>query len=484
MTLYEMAASRSRAPTRAWLSQSNQNGGWQQRWGSNLTPMVLTTAMRNADVGYMAPMADLLDEMRETDPHLHSVLGKREWTVAAADWEVRPASVYDGESEPAKARTIRAFCTNVLLALPNLPDRFADLMGAVYYGRGVLEAVWESSGGYNYPTQLLFVHPRMIQYDQQWRMCLYSPPYIPGQGAPFGAWPGVPISDFPPGKFIVHAPRIRGGYAAKEGLGRPLAWYSMFKRWVVRDAMALAEMAGRLGRIGTFMTGANGGLRASEEDKAILESALQNWTSSGALIHPDTTSVQFQQPQKGNTIHMPLFTMFNAEMSKAVLGATLTTEAGVNGARSLGQVHDQQGRMIAKYDASTLAETIRRYLLAPLVALNFGPDEAVPRFAFEVEPQDSLDTLATRLKNLCDMGVEMSQDWVRDQFGILDPSSDDKLVSRAVPAASIPWPYSAGAIAPMPSLPAPPTAQAGDAVPSAPSAMVEQGDSGDGGGDE
>lgn len=435
-TAYELAVERAAATadTRAWLTPSATNGAYQTRLGSSLTPLVLTSAMREADIGNMIRYADLLDELRETDPHLHAVLAKREWLVAAADWEVRPAAIYDKGNEPPEAREVRDFCTNALRAIPNLPDRLADLLGAVYYGRGVVEVLWDVSSGNSWPIEILAVHPRMIQYSSTWRMCLYSDPQSPGQGMPFGPWPGIPLSSFPRGKFIMHAPRIRGGFAVREGLGRPLAWYSLFKRWVVRDSMALAEMAGRMARIGVYNTGtgAGGSTRASDEDKLVLERALENWTSAGALIHPDTTTVKFEKPVSGDTIHAPLLGYFNSEMSKAVLGETLTTDAGSRGARSLGEVHAQQGRMIARYDASALAETLRRHLLAPLVQFNFGPNVPVPRLVFVTEPQESLNELASRLATLVKVGTKIGQSWVRDQFGIADPTPGEDLLGGPI----------------------------------------------------
>lgn len=408
-------------------------GGWlQQRWGSNLTPSVLTAVQRAADMGVMTQYQDLLDELRATDPHLHAVLGKREWTVAGADWEVRPAAVYEA-AEPDSAKEVRRFCTNVLRAIPNLSDHFAHLMGAVYHGRAAVEVLWESADGYAWPTALLPIHPRMLHYGPDSHLHLYADPNNASPRPAFGVWPGLRVNSAPSGKFIVHAPRIRGGFQVQEGLGRPVSWYCMFKRWVARDAMGLAEMGGRLARIGTFQTGVNGGARASKQDVADLETALQNWTSSTALVHPDTTKVQLVPPTSGDSIHGWLFEAWNGEISKAVLGETLTTDAGSKGARSLGEVHAQQGRMIAKYDANALAETVRRYLLAPLVRFNFGDSEPVPRLAFSVEPQESLDGLAKRLESLVKIGLKVPASWVRDQFGIADPQPGEELLGASVP---------------------------------------------------
>lgn len=431
-----LQAQTARPDTRVYLTDANLTYGYQQRFGSTLTPMVLTAAMRNADQGYMSPFVDLLDELRETDPHLHTVLAKREWGVAGAEWELRPAAVYDTGGEPEDAATVRVFCANALRAIPNLPDRIADLMGALYYGTAAVEVLWRTVGGYHWPSKLLPVHARMIHYGPDGRTYLYADAVGSGDLSrmPFGPWPGIALDSFPSGRFLVHTPRVRGGFRVREGLGRPCAWYSMFKRWVVRDAMALAEMAGRMARIGKYATGQGslGSLRSSNEDKGVLENALQNWTSAGSLVHPDTTEVTFEKPVGGKTIHQPLYALMNAEISKAVLGGTLTTEGGANGARSLGEVHKGGEDMIRRYDAVALAETLRRCLLAPLVRYNFGENVPVPRLVFTVDTPESMDSAAARVEKLVKVGLKVGQGWARDRFGIADPQPGEDLLGAPI----------------------------------------------------
>ena len=418
---------------RSYLAPNSLNGAYQQRWGSSLTPLALTAAIKSADLGTMFPLADLLDEVRETDPHVQATLAKREWVVAGAEWEVRPSRAYEAGQEPDVAREARELCASVLRALPALPDRFADLMGAVYYGRAVVEVVWERQGGYLIPSRLYPVHPRMIQYDAGWNLRLWSnmPPF------PFGAYPGIAVQDAVPGRFIVHTPRIRGGFYTREGLGRTLAWWAMFKRWVVRDAMGLAEMAGRLARLAQFQSGRKDApgaqsSRTPDEDVQYIVNLLNNWNASVGLVYPDDIDVKLLPPVTGNTIHTPLVEMFNAEMSKCVLGGTLTMESGSRGARSLGDVHADEARMIARYDANSLSETLRSALLAPLVKYNFGPHVPVPEIRFVVDPQESQDALADRVVKLVKAGLSVGEGWVRNQFGIPDPVAGEALMGASV----------------------------------------------------
>lgn len=429
---------------RSFLTDNTLNGAYQQRWGSALTPLALTAALRGADLGVMYQLADLLDEVRETDPHVQAVLSRREQSVAGAGWELRPSRAYaEGGDETAAAMAARQLCDSVLRSLPGFPDRLADLMGAIYYGRAVAEVVWSRQGGYLVPTRMYPVHPRMIQYDYAWNLRLWSnmPPYN------FGPYPGVDIKEFPAGRFIVHTPRVRGGFATREGLGRTLAWWALFKRWVTRDAMGLAEMAGRLARIAKYQSGKKDGAfdpsqRSSDEDVAYITTTLNNWSASVGLVYPDDIEVQLVPPVTGNTIHLPLVDFFNAEMSKAVLGSTLTVEAGFKGARSLGEVHADEETKLTRYDAGSLAETLRVGLLAPIVHYNYGPHVAVPEIRFLIDAEESREALAKRIEILVRSGLKVGQRWVRDEFGIPDPQEGDALMGgtyeRVTPSVADP----------------------------------------------
>ena len=66
------------------------NDRFARTLGSDLTPQLVAAALANAEIGYMWNQADLLDEVRERDGHLHSELQKREMRVAGAPWELKP----------------------------------------------------------------------------------------------------------------------------------------------------------------------------------------------------------------------------------------------------------------------------------------------------------------------------------------------------------------------------------------------------------
>ena len=109
----------------------------------------------------------------------------------------------------------------------------------------------------------------------------------------------------------------------------------------------------------------------------------------------------------------------NREMSKAILGQTLTTDtAGATGTYAAARVHAQVRRDLVKADAQALAQTLREQLLRPLVGFNFGWEKPVPWFRFRYEEEEDLRTLSEVYRNLQEMGLPLDMEHVAERFGI------------------------------------------------------------------
>ena len=404
---------------------------YQHRVGSALSPQYITAVNRAADSGRMAAYADLLDELRAADPHLDGVLFKRCSRVAGARWEVAPQS---NTRKRALAKEVAAFVELALQGIPSFNSHLLHLMGGVYHGRSALECVWKDSSEGFVVGEMHPVHARRVSFPaQNWEAHLYDET---GTATSFTQWPGVPFSSYPAGKYVLHLPTLRNEYPTREGLGRVVQWYSLFKRWTMRDWMALAELAGRPGRVGYFGTGgANPEMRAGALPTASpahineLEDALADWSGAAYAVLPDTVKVDFVNVAAGySDLHEKLIKHLNAELSKAVLGGTLTTDAGERGARALGDTQQDEQLMIARWDARALSETITRQLVEPLVRYNFGDDAPVPRFTIDVSPDKDRAAFAQLVKSLADAGLNIPQSWVRDEANIPEPKPGEPIL--------------------------------------------------------
>jgi phage gp29-like protein len=117
-----------------------------------------------------------------------------------------------------------------------------------------------------------------------------------------------------------------------------------------------------------------------------------------------------------------------AEMSKATLGQTLTTEQGKVGTQALGKIHNDVRKDIRESDARALAATIRRDVLAPLTKYNFSPGTRVPLFRFLTEDAPDLVLLAKVCEIMAPI-MPIPQSWARDQMGIPEPIEGEDILA-------------------------------------------------------
>lgn len=417
---------------------------WQKRVGSSLDPQHITSVGRNADYGRMSAYADLLDELRAADPHLDGVLFKRTARVAGARWEVKPR---ERTTKRALAKRVAVFVDDALRDVPQLHAALLHLMNAVYHGRSAVEVVWADRPAGYVPVMLSTIHPRRLAYpDTNWDLHLYDET----GSSPFSLFPGIPLKAFVSGKFVSFTPSLRGEYPTREGLGRIVQWYSLFKRWAIRDWLAFGELAGRPSRLGYYGTGgANPELRAgalpaaSPDHIDTLTDALAEWTGAAWAALPDTVKVEFANVAAGyGDLHEKLVTKLDAQISKTVLGGTLTTDPGERGARSLGDTQHDEQLMIARWDARALSEAITEHLVRPMVELNFGVGAPVPDFVLDVSPDKDRTSFAQYVKVLVEAGLDIPQVWVRDELNIPEPKVNDRILVPREPvevdAAGIP----------------------------------------------
>ena len=162
---------------------------------------------------------------------------------------------------------------------------------------------------------------------------------------------------------------------------------------------------------------------------AALQEAIEAMSSTVSIVIPDTTKLTVLDAPNVNALHEHLVALCNGEMSKAVVGSTLSAEVGENGGnRSLGEVHERVTLMIARGDAEAVAATLRRDLLRPMVERMFGRGTPCPKIVFATDPAQDLTELAKRLDVAVRAGVNVSQRDAREMLQIPEPLEGDALL--------------------------------------------------------
>ena len=413
--------------------------------GAALGPDAVTTAQAMAGLGYLWTYADLLEECRGRDSHLQGILQRRELRVAGASWEMRAAP----ESGELGAEIAR-FCDARLREMESdgsfgrsFATMVADMQGAVYHGRSGHEMLWrvegrDLGGEWWMPRTAEWIHPRRFAMATDWALHIWDSSGT-GESAltnvntrsPFGNFPGVSVAAvnaIAPGKLVAHAPRITGSIPTREGIGYVTVWPACFKRMGVREFVAFIAWAARGLKKGTFdaaETPGGGGGGASRDNEAKLYEAAVNWSAQNAAILPSTCKLEVETVEGHGEAQQRFIDWCNSEMSKAVLGSTLGTDAGQRGARSLGEVHERGEEALALNDARTISETLRSMLLRPLVRMNFGDRAAVPSIVFDVGGAADLTALSERMERFVRLGGKITQEDARNLLAFPDPKEGD-----------------------------------------------------------
>lgn len=397
-----------------------------QRVGGHLTPLQVSAIIQSADTGSQSMLVDLGNDFRQKDSHLQSLLGTREGALAGLPWVVDPAVVPGAAQATDQDRAVADFVDNCLRLAEgrgqesrSFTDTVSHLAGGIYFGHATTETEWDRNGTNLVPVGFRPISQRRFVFDQDDGRLKWYDGYGPKQDA-------IDLTVRYPDKFITHQPRVNGDVPAREGLVRVLMWATLFRNWTLADWMKLAELSWKPWRFGTYKGTAN------DEDITALVEAMERLTTNGFATHSDQCDIKVEWPMQGRgsrSGHGELCEFLAQEMSKCVLGQTLTVQQGERGARSLGEVHDRVRKDIAEADSVAMAATIRRDLIAPIVRLNFGAEALIPAFHFITEDVPDLGGLARGVEGLVRAGLRIPATWVRDKIGMPEPVEGDEILT-------------------------------------------------------
>jgi phage gp29-like protein len=418
-----------------------------------LTPERLTAILRQSEFGDPFLYLELAEEMEEKDLHYLAVLGTRKESAAQLDLVVRPAS-----SDPEDIRVADMVSDLVLNGPLNLASAIFDIQDALGKGFSATEIVWDTSGREWAPVRLIWRDPRWFLFD--WisgeQLLVRSLdnegpeiPLIPPGGyahverrlAPksetnggSALWNGLQPLTAPllPFKFITHFAQAKSGLPIRGGLARAVGWAYLFKNYVLKDWVTFAEVFGQPLRVGKYQAG------ATETDRQTLLRAVANIGADAAAIIPESMIIEFTQARTSASTELyERFCQYaDNQISKAVLGQTLTTELPRgSGSRAAAQVHEAVRRDILSADARRLEETLARDLVKPLVDLNAGPQRRYPRLQLALPDTEDTKLFADMVAELADRGLRVGQKIILDRLGLPEASEGEAVLSPAQSAS-------------------------------------------------
>ena len=361
---------------------------------AGLTPGRLAAIFRAADQGDIREQMELYEEMEEKDAHLAAILQTRKVAVQGLAYRLVPAA------ETTPERKIADFVREVLDRL-DFDQIIMNILDALGKGFSVNEIIWG-------------VRDNRVVEAVEWldpkRMS-----FMNGEQPELVAPDGYTVIKPPPWKIIFHRCILRSGSVVRAGLLRAVAWVYLFKNYALKDWNIFNEVFGMPLRLGKFDP------TATPEDREILSRAIQALGSDAAAIISKNTEIEFvEAPGRSGGQENPFMAMAefcNREMSKAILGQTLTTDVHrATGTYAAARVHHEVRRDIVQSDADSLAATLQGQLLRPLVGFNFGWDRRPPTLQFYAETEVNLREMAETYEKLMAMGVRIPPEHIAEVF--------------------------------------------------------------------
>jgi phage gp29-like protein len=412
---------------------------------AGLTPDKLAGILRQAEFGDPFLYLELAEEMEEKDLHYLAVIQTRKEAVAQLDLIVRAAS------SDAEDRRAADLVRDTLTAALQIESALFDMLDAIGKGFSATEIMWDTSGREWFPRRLVWRDPRWFLFD--WisgeellvRTLSTEGQSIPVEGEPrprpaHFAGPGLYASlrggvgiqpltaPLAPYKFITHIAKAKAGLPIRGGLARAAGWSYLFKNYVLKDWVTFTEIFGQPLRVGKYGPG------ATEQDKQTLLQAVANIGTDAAAIIPEAMVIEFTEARQSGSadLYERFCGYLDAQVSKAVLGQTLTTEmSAAGGSRAAAEVHDAVRRDILASDARRIAATLNRDLVRPIVDLNLGPQKKYPVIELGMPEDSDVKEFAEMIAMLADRGLRISQKTVLDRLGLPEAAAGDAVLSAA-----------------------------------------------------
>lgn len=346
------------------------------------TYMTAIRSFENVDFTQRAKLYDIYSDI-VLDPHLSSVLEKRRNAVLSAPVEF----VVDGKPDDTIMEQLKS---------PWFSSFLMDALDAKFFGITLFQFEKGKDGYISYE-----IVPRK-HFDPIRRIIKARQTDLTG----------LPYDDF--------YNLLSVGNPRDLGLLANVAPYVIYKRATMGDWSQFSELFGMPIREYTY--------DAADDDarNKIMNDAFEQG-GAGVYIHPEGTN--FALVESGNKtgsadLYDRLTERCNNEISKQILGNTLTTEAGDNGTQALGTVQAKAEDVILMSD--------RRYLLNLLnydftdVLDSLGIDTSRGEFRFAESDNLDKEKQLRIYQGLAALGLEISKDELYETFGVERPGKKDE----------------------------------------------------------
>lgn len=211
------------------------------------------------------------------------------------------------------------------------------------------------------------------------------------------------------------------GHERNYGLLLKATPYAIYKRGGFGDWSQWVELFGMPQRVGKYNA-------YDPESRKLLEQAMEQAGSAPYIIIPKEAEVETKEAGKGNgTSYNEFRQACNEEMLITILGQTLTTVQGENGARSLGEVHKEVEEGKNRSDMRFVQRVLNNRVLPMLEARGYPVSGG--KFVF---PQSAEQLSVSDIVQLSDI-LPIPQSYLHEKYSIPVPENDEPIARRQAP---------------------------------------------------
>ncbi|ROL61552.1 DUF935 family protein [Bacteroidetes/Chlorobi group bacterium ChocPot_Mid] len=285
----------------------------------------------------------------------------------------------------------------------DLQQIIRDILEAPLFGYQPLEIIWEMTG-----SKRKYMLPKsIVAKPQEWF-------FFDTEGKLKYRRIGVMSGEEIPAMKILCA-RYESSYLNPygESLLSKCYWPVTFKNGGLRFWVSFTEKYGMPFLLGQYTRGASG-----DEIQRLAET-LSEIAQDGVIVSPNDIKLELHEAVKSTSVELyrELIRYCNAEISKAILSQTLTTELDM-GSYAAAETHFKVRREVILSDIR-LVESVMNELISFIVRLNFN-SERIPKFNVIVSDEENLQKVERDLKLAQTGQVRFTKKYWMDNYGFKD----------------------------------------------------------------
>ncbi|MDD3013450.1 MAG: DUF935 family protein [Candidatus Gastranaerophilales bacterium] len=321
------------------------------------------------------------------DPHVWACVQSRKSGVLSLEWEINR-----GKDKTQQGQFIEDFFKSI-----DLNSVISEILNASLFGFQPLEIIWKKQGNLILPAEIKAKPPEWFCFDDDNKLKFRTKENYYGE-------------DLPDRKFL--CPQSNPSYENPYGertLSR-VFWPVAFKKGSLKFWVIFTEKYGMPFLVGKHPRG------TSKEDTDNLADMLEAMIQDAIAVIPDDSSVEIVEGAKASSADVfdKLIDKMNAEISKAILGQTLTTELGNSGSLAAAKTHMEVRKDIVDSDKKIVEKSLNQ-LIQWIYELNFS-EKDIP--IFEMYEEEDVDlTLSQRDKTLFETGVKFTKEYFIKTYG-------------------------------------------------------------------